>query len=101
MKPRRRKKRGGEKHKKAKEGSEDGASGGEEESAAEEFHAPPTVPASGRGAKRPLTEAEKAKEGRSRSSGVACKEPYAHLASTAYAIGALIVSIAVVMRTYR
>ena len=54
-----------------------------------------------RGLKRPLTEAEKAKEGRSRSSGVACKEPYAHPASLPYAIGALIVSVAMMARTYK
>ena len=54
-----------------------------------------------RGLKRPLTEVEKAEEGRSRSSGVACKEPYAHFASLPYAIGALIVSAAMMARTYK
>ena len=100
MKPRRKKKRGGRKHKKQQDG-EDGASVEEEDEEEEtdgEFRARSVrdqVPAAGRGAKRPLTEAAKAKEGRSRRSGVACKEPYAHLASTTYAIGALVVSIPV------
>ena len=47
-----------------------------------------------------MTEAEKAKEGRSRSSGVACKTPYAHFASLYYAAGVVIVSVAILTRMH-
>ena len=107
--PRRKKKRGGRKHKKARDPSQQDleatsiASDSEEEIPGSVMYtrAPSQqAPTAGRGAKRPLTEAEKAREGRSRRSGVACKEPYAHLASLSYAFGVLIIGIAVLTRTY-
>ena len=110
---RRKKRRGGKKHKKGEPKADDesgsdvetyqgGASSLQASTIGEFLH--PGAAArtgAGRGLKRPLTEAEKAKEGRSRSSGVACKEPYAHFASLSYAIGAIIVSVAMMARTYK